>query len=118
MALKCYEGEFQNTPGARQINPRLKDCDRNEDLCIFKYNRDEVTVRDDVIPGGSWVYHCDESGARTGGVEEFYGDFSERCIESTKDLTVCNIDILNNFSCRFLNPNTFFSNLSSNFSYS
>merc|ERR1712037_172227 len=70
MALKCYEGEFQNHPGARKELLRLKDCDRNEDLCIFIINREELT-----------------------------GDFSERCIESTKDLTsgtmtmcICNTD--------------------------
>ena len=106
MALKCYEGEFQNHPGARKELLRLKDCDRNEDLCIFIINRDELTVRGDVIPGGSEVHHCADSRDRR--FEEFNGDFSERCIESTKDLTVCNIDILNNFSCRFLNPNNFF----------
>ena len=116
MALKCYGGEFQNHPGARQKNPRLKDCDRNEDLCIFMINYDELTVRDDVIPGGSWGYHCADSRDRR--LEEFNGDFSEQCIESTKDLTVCNIDILNNFSCRFLNPPKIFFNLSFNFSYS
>ena len=105
MALKCYEGEFQNHPGARKELLRLKDCDRNEDLCIFIINRDELTVRGDVIPGGSEGHHCADSRDRR--FEEFNGDFSERCIESTKDLTVCNIDILNNFSCRFLNPNNF-----------
>ena len=106
MALKCYEGEFQNHPGARKELLRLKDCDRNEDLCIFIINRDELTVRGDVIPGGSEGHHCADSRDRR--LEEFNGDFSERCIETKSLTTVCNLDILNNFSCRFLNPNNFF----------
>ena len=100
MALKCYGGEFQNHPGARQKNPRLKDCDRNEDLCIFMINRDELTVRDDVIPGGSWGYHCADSRDRR--LEEFNGDFSERCIETEKGIMsgtiimcICNTDRCN-----------------------
>ena len=119
MALKCYGGEFQNHPGARQKNPRLKDCDRNEDLCTSSYAKTDLKARKE-IPAGSWEKSCIQSGVRIGDrrLEDFNGDFSERCIESTLGLTVCNLDILNNFSCRFLNPPKIFSNLSFNFSYS
>ena len=100
MALKCYGGEFQNHPGARKELLRLKDCDRNEDLCIFIINRDELTVRGDVIPGGSEVHHCADSRDRR--FEEFNGDFSERCIETEKGIMsgtiimcICNTDRCN-----------------------
>ena len=109
MALKCYEGHKR--PGARQKEPRLIDCGRNDDLCVSAYSRG--TARDEKnkpIPRGTWGKNCDQSGVRPGDhlLEDFNGDFSERCIESTYGLTVCNLDILNNFSCRFLNPNNFF----------
>ena len=107
MALKCYEGAFVNHPGARQKEPRLIDCGRNDDLCVSAYSkgpaRDELNKP---IPRGTWGKGCDQSGVIR--LEDFNGDYSERCIESTYGLTVCNLDILNNFSCRFLNPNNFF----------
>ena len=43
MALKCYEGHKR--PGARQKEPRLIDCGRNDDLCVSAYSR--VTARDE-----------------------------------------------------------------------
>ena len=106
MALKCYSGY---SAGARQKEPRLEDCDRNEDLCISSYAKTDLKARK-IIPAGTWGKGCDQSGVRSGdrSLEDFNGDFSERCIESTYGLTVCNLDILNNFSCRFLNPNNFF----------
>ena len=40
----CYTGEFENNPGARQREPRLKNCERHEDLCFSFYSRDGYTT--------------------------------------------------------------------------
>merc|ERR1711997_359040 len=69
-ALKCYGGEFENREGARQREPRLRDCGRYRDLCLSYYNRDD----------GSWGKYCQDRSSTL--IEEFNGDFSERCIES------------------------------------
>ena len=98
MALKCYSGEFENHGGARQSEPRLRDCESYEDLCLSYYNRDDITLGgNDVIPGGSWGKYCDQESSIF--VEEFNGDFSERCIETEKGITsgtiimcICNTD--------------------------
>ena len=90
MALKCYSGEFENHEGARQREPRLRDCERYEDLCLSYYNRDDITLgRNHVMPGGSWGKNCEDRASTL--IEEFNGDFSERCIEAKKGVMVCNV---------------------------
>ena len=67
-ALKCYSGEFENHGGARQREPRLRDCNRYSDLCLSYYNRDDITrLRGNfVIPGGSWGKNCGHRSAVQG----------------------------------------------------
>jgi hypothetical protein len=80
MALKCYDRDFES--GNEQ---KLKDCGRKDDLCVSFYNRE--TARDEKnkpIPRG-WGKSCEKS--KSIQFEDFNGDFSERCIESTKGLT-------------------------------
>ena len=98
MALKCHRGDYENWPGNRpsMYRNRLRDCGRNEDLCLSIFNKDDITIRKDVMPGGSFSKMCEDSSSKgvSGVLEDFHGDFSERCIESKKGLTVCNIDVL------------------------
>ena len=87
-ALKCYSGTFENREGARQWEPlRLRDCESNEDLCLsyyVPYNRDDIY---DVLPGGSWGKYCDQGSSTL--MEEFNGDFSEKCIETEEGIITC-----------------------------
>ena len=100
-ALKCYSGEFENREGAKQREPRLRDCERYEDLCLSYYNRDDITLRgNNVMPGGSWGKNCEDRSSTL--IEEFNGDFSERCIETEKGIMsgtiimcICNTDRCN-----------------------
>ena len=85
MALKCYSGEFENR-GGRQREPRLRDCGRNDDLCLSYYAKTDLKFKGGEIPAGSWGKQC--IGRSSPQIEDFDGDFSERCIVS-KDFTVC-----------------------------
>ena len=70
MALKCYDKN------------ELRDCGRNEDLlCVSYYAKTVIKYgRNYEIPAGSLGGHCVERSSTH--IEEFDGDFSERCIES------------------------------------
>merc|ERR1712008_107066 len=85
MALKCYDGEFNNREGARQREPRLYDCGRNEDLCVSYYAKTDLKFNRAKIPARSWGKQC--VGRSSSRIEEFDGDYSDRCIESKKNLT-------------------------------
>ena len=97
MALKCYSGGYENHPGnPGPEEPELRNCKRHEDLCLWSYNSFDITIRGRrVVPAGSWAKSCEGRSSRL--LEEFNGDFSARCIETTLDLTVCNIDVLNHY---------------------
>merc|ERR1711971_925166 len=85
MALKCYSGEFENR-GGRQREPRLRDCGRNDDMCLSYYAKTDLKFKLGYeIPAGSWEKQC--IGRSSQQIEDFDGDFSERCIVSKKDLT-------------------------------
>merc|ERR1711935_851064 len=87
MALKCYGGGFANHPGRtlRQREPRLYDCGSNDNLCFSYYAKTDLKFKWGETPAGSWGQRCVGRSARH--IEEFDGNFSDRCIESKKDLT-------------------------------
>jgi len=86
MALKCYDGLFINQPGARQRESRLYYCGRNEDLCLSVYAKTDLEFKNSQsVFAGAWQKRC--VGRSAWQIEEFDGDFSERCIESEKHLT-------------------------------
>ena len=99
MALKCYNGEasfFENREGlrvpGRLREPRLLDCGRHKDwrfgdLCLSYYAKTDLKFKGGEIPAGSWGKQC--IGRSSPQIEDFDGDFSERCIVSKKDFTVC-----------------------------
>ena len=88
MALKCYSGEFENRKGARQREPRLRDCGRNDNLCISYYAKTDLKFKKwGEMPAGSWGKKC--IGRSSPQIDDFDGDFSERCIVSKKYLMVC-----------------------------
>merc|ERR1712086_586673 len=58
MALKCYLGGFDNHPGARQREPRLRDSGRNDDLCLSYYAKSDLKFKWGEIPAGSWEKRC------------------------------------------------------------
>ena len=89
MALKCYSGEFENR-GGRQREPRLRDCGRNDDMCLSYYAKTDLKFKLDEwgeIPAGSWGKQC--IGRSSTQIEDFDGDFSERCIVSKRGFSVC-----------------------------
>merc|ERR1712008_134997 len=99
MALKCYSGEFENREGARQREPRLYDCGSNDDLCLSVYAKTDILNKwGHQIYAGSWGKGCVGRSFPT--IEEFDGDYSERCIESKNELLtrgtfimcICNTD--------------------------
>merc|ERR1712008_397114 len=97
MALKCYDGEFINRDGAWQREPKLRDCERNEDLCLSYYAKTALKFKWGEIPAGSYRKQC--VGRSSSRIEEFDGYYSDRCIESKKELTsgtlimcICNTD--------------------------
>merc|ERR1711935_857491 len=99
MALECYGGGFANHPGRtlRQREPRLYDCGSNDDLCLFYYAKTDLKLWLDEVPAGSWRKQC--VGRSAWQIEEFDGDYSERCIGSKNELTsgtaimcICNTD--------------------------
>jgi len=102
MALKCYSGYFENREGDRQREPQLSDCERNEDLCLSVYAKTDLKyklVKWGEVPAGSWVKRCVRRSDKR--IDEFDGDFSERCIESesknnltigTAIMCICNTD--------------------------
>ena len=90
-ALKCYVGEFENYEGVRKKEPQLRDCGRKAEFCISYYAKTKV---DNALEAGSWDKRCDRTPRdtfTTAMIEEFDGDFSDRCIETKKDLMVCSI---------------------------
>ena len=45
-ALKCYEGDFSNSKGAKAMEPKLVDCFGNEDVCLSFYAKTDLYAED------------------------------------------------------------------------
>ena len=50
--MKCYTGEFVKSRDRNPMNPKLMDCDKNEDVCLSLYGKNDGTK------GFDWTKHC------------------------------------------------------------
>ena len=74
-ALKCYTGEFVKNRDRNPMKPKLMDCDRNEDVCLSLYGKNDGTKVLD------WTKQCFKRSELP--------EIGDKCIK----LMVCNINM-------------------------